>query len=267
MNATNMSMLMLTLVLIVFATLGVSAYGYIKEYEIKTMYKDKVEYALSGSLEEKFNSLDAVTVSKMARGDINRFSEDEMYNRFITLLNENFSFNKTSLMIEKYLDKYMILYNDGLIYNYENVNGVRTWSEKIPYTLYYNDHLYSFKLDSEDLYIDEKNIKQLAIISTLRRNLVIEMNDSISINIPYENNNSYNTIQNKTVIATLKNVPIINNKKINIACMSGNEIKTKNVYYINENNRYEKINPNHITEDMIIFETKKEAGEHNYPEI
>lgn len=263
MRAINISVVVSYIYLIIFFSLSLVMYSGFKIDAKKEIYREKIRYACSASTMKKFDFNDDYSHSILSLGEC-RLNYEAMYNEFIRVLKLNFKDTKN---IESYLDKYIVATDNGIYINYKNQNDIRCWSLLIPYTISYNDNIYTFKLSDDDLIINDINIKRLAIVSTIRRNLVIENDTSSYLKIPFDDNSIYNSVLNQSVIATFTNCPIIGNKKVNIVSYGGGEVKEKNVYYINKNNRYEKTSYKYLSRDDIIFESKKEAGKYYYPEL
>lgn len=263
MKVSNITIIATYVYIIIFFSLFFLMYTNYKIDMKKEMYQDKIRYAIDSSGLKKFDMPNDDDIEELALGNT-LINYNSMYDEFVRVLKLNF---KNNYDLSKYLDKYMVVTNDGLVINYKDQNDNRLWSDVIPYSIDVDHDVYTFKLNDADYYVSSSNIKKLAIINTIRRNLIIDNDNSTYFKIPYDDNTMYNTILNQSIIATFTNCPIINNKEANIVVLGGSEFKDKNIYFINDNNRYEKINYKNINDDMILFDNKKDAGLIYYPEI
>lgn len=248
----------------------------------RELYK-KLQYATDAASDVFLYQIDDKSLNNLSINDFENvtINFEEIYNQFIELFKLNFAFENIN-NIESCIDTFMIIENKAIYLNKQDSINERCWQEQVPYTTFYKNRIYSFNLDSEyDDLVEYKNIeksnfekvKSLAIIGTVRRNLIYEgkFDDkrSININVPFDDNNDINldTIKNKTIIVTFKNFKVRNVNFKNLICVSASEFKRKNVFYINQDNRYEKGNYSKIKNKYEIFNTSKEVGKKYFPAI
>lgn len=265
MKLTNLSIMCSFIILMIFTSLGLGIASNVKIDNKEKIYNKKIEYACNASMMKKFSNLNYETLNEFSKYNIKQINYIEMYEEFIRVLKNNF--NTDNDMIVNCLDKYIVVTNDGLVINYLDSNNDRVWSSVIPYRMDYEGTIYEFKLDDPEYMMEEINLKQLTIINTIRRNIIMENENSTIFNIPYDDNSNFNTIKNMSIIVTFNNVLIGNNKKINIVSFGGNETKEKNMYYINDNGNYEKGKVDYNEEDILYYENNKQAGKYFMPEL
>ena len=117
---------------------------------------------------------------KAAEGNFNQISlnKERIFDTFVNVLNFNsLSSERRSVDLTKYIDKLMIVDEDGLIINYQNSEGQRKWTDVIPY-LSEEGEVYFLS--------DASPNKDEVIMNIIRRNLVIENQSSNLICIPFE---------------------------------------------------------------------------------
>lgn len=224
MKTTNLALLVIYVYLIIFFVLGVKLYLNVEEMNVINGFKDKIELSLDAATIIEYDDLSDEDKERVADGKFNEITidKDKILDEFLRVLSLNsLSKEKKSIDLAKYIDKLMLVDENGLMINYENQKGQREWSDLIPYTSSDGNMKYLLSDNCEE--------KEEAVMNTVRRNLVIENECSNLICLPYTDEyGNYKPVTTRSVIVTFKDCPIRRNKKENIVMFSGIEYKNLN---------------------------------------
>lgn len=224
MKTTNLALLVIYVYLIIFFVLGIKLYLNVEEMNVINSFKDKIELSLDAATIINYDDLSDEDKEKVADGNFNEITidKDKILNEFLRVLSLNSLLEeKKSADLSKYIDKLMLVDENGLIINYENQSGQRQWSDIIPYASNEGNMKYFLSDNCEE--------KEEAVMNTIRRNLVIENTNSNLICLPFiDEYGNYKPVTTRSVIVTFKDCPIRRNKKENIIMFSGIEYKNLN---------------------------------------
>lgn len=224
MKVTNLALLVTYVYLIIFFVLGMKIYFNVEEANVVSSFKNKIELSLDAATIIDYDALSDEDKEKVACGffDEIELDKDKMFETFNKVLSLNcLKSESKSVDLSKYIDKFMLIDKNEIIINYEDISGNRVWGERIPY----------MSIDGKQIFtlFDNLEGKEEAVMSTIRRNLVIENHSSNLICLPFEDEEGkYKPVTERTVIVTFKDCPIRRNKKENIVMFSGIEYKNLN---------------------------------------
>ncbi|MCQ2749411.1 MAG: hypothetical protein MJ246_05480 [Clostridia bacterium] len=124
MKVTNLALLVTYVYLIIFFVLCIKLYVNVEETNIISSFKDKIELSLDAATLIDYELLSDEDKEKVSNGDFDNITldKDKIFEEFIKVLSLNCP---KDLNLTKYIEKLMIINNDGLIVNYAKENGDR----------------------------------------------------------------------------------------------------------------------------------------------